>query len=276
MLEIPEALTISRQINHTISGKQIVNVVANHTPHKFAWYHGDPQNYYNLLMKKTVGTATAYGGMIDLKIGGTTILLSDGVALRYHNPGEKFPLKHQLLLEFNDFSSVSASVQMYGGIWCSDSNDQLQYHYYSISKEKPSPLCNEFSKAYFNQLISSDTVQKLSLKAFLATEQRIPGLGNGVLQDILWKAKFHPKRKISTLTDENREVLYNSVVTVLKEITNLGGRDTEKDLFGNKGGYKTVMSKKSLGSLCIDCGGIIKKGTYLGGSIYYCDNCQIY
>lgn|GEM_PF-2077218 len=30
-------------------------------------------------------------------------------------------------------------------------------------------------------------------KAFLATEQRIPGLGNGVLQDILWTARIHPK-----------------------------------------------------------------------------------
>jgi hypothetical protein len=33
-------------------------------------------------------------------------------------------------------------------------------------------------------------VKKLSLKALLATEQRIPGLGNGVLQDILFKARM--------------------------------------------------------------------------------------
>ncbi len=50
MIEIPEALTIANQINNTILGKKIINVVASHTPHKFAWYFGDPKNYYTLLI----------------------------------------------------------------------------------------------------------------------------------------------------------------------------------------------------------------------------------
>lgn len=44
MIEIPEALTLADQINNTIREKNIVNAIAAHTPHKFAWYHGDPQN----------------------------------------------------------------------------------------------------------------------------------------------------------------------------------------------------------------------------------------
>ena len=75
-------------------------------------------------------------------------------------------------------------------------------------------------------------MQKLSAKAFLATEQRIPGLGNGVLQDILWYANIHPKRKISTLSAEQKHKLFRSVKTILAEMTELGGRDTERDLFG--------------------------------------------
>ncbi len=52
-----------------------------------------------------------------------------------------------------------------------------------------------------------------------------------MLQDIIWKAKIHPKRKISTLNDENKEVLYCTIKTVLSEMTKLGGRDTEKNLY---------------------------------------------
>jgi len=92
---------------------------------------------------------------------------------------------------------------------------------------------------------------------------------------ILWKAKIHPKRKISTLKDENKEVLYSSIKAVLSNMTELGGRDTEKDLHSNNGGYKTKMSKNNVGSSCVLCGGIIKKENYLGGSIYYCENCQL-
>jgi Formamidopyrimidine-DNA glycosylase len=53
-----------------------------------------------------------------------------------------------------------------------------------------------------------------------------------------------------------------------------GGRDTERDLFGNWGGYETKLSKNTARSLCPNCGGAIKKATYMGGSIYYCEHCQ--
>jgi len=71
---------------------------------------------------------------------------------------------------------------------------------YDIAKARPSPLTDAFDRAYFAALFAVDT-PKLSAKAFLATEQRIPGLGNGVLQDILWTARIHPKRKMGELSE---------------------------------------------------------------------------
>ncbi len=52
------------------------------------------------------------------------------------------------------------------------------------------------------------------------------------------------------------------------------GRDTERDLFGNLGGYKTIMSKNTVDKPCPICNTTIKKEAYLGGSIYYCTSCQ--
>ena len=59
--------------------------------------------------------------------------------------------------------------------------------------------------SYFYQIISPSDAQKLSLKALLATKQRIPGLGNGVLQDILFNAKMHPKRKVNRLSEDDKK-----------------------------------------------------------------------
>jgi len=61
----------------------------------------------------------------------------------------------------------------------------------------------------FEGMVSSQEVQKLSLKALLATEQRIPDFGNGVLQDILFSAKMHPKKKVGTLSEKDKEVLFH-------------------------------------------------------------------
>ena len=274
MLEIPEALTIADQINSSIRGRQIINVVTEFSPHKFAWYHGNPQGYKELLNGNTIESATAYGGMVHIKVDTAAILLSDGVALRYHAQGESIPQKHQLLLELEDSSKVSASVHMYGGICCFSDEDKYENPYYMISKEKPSPLSHDFNETYFNKLIASQDVKKLSVKAFLATEQRIPGLGNGVLQDILWSANVNPKCKVYTLKEEQIEALFRNIKAVLSEMAVLRGRNTEKDFFGDNGDYKTIMSKNTVGSPCSRCGSIIKKDNYLGGSIYYCENCQ--
>ena len=65
-----------------------------------------------------------------------------------------------------------------------------------------SPLGDGFDAAYFDRLVAG-AKPNLSAKAFLATEQRIPGLGNGVLQDILFNARIHPKRKMATLVSVN-------------------------------------------------------------------------
>jgi formamidopyrimidine-DNA glycosylase len=117
-------------------------------------------------------------------------------------------------------------------------------------------------------------VQKLSAKAFLATEQRIPGLGNGVLQDLLYLAKVHPKQKVRDLSAKERESIFSSLKNTLAEMTAQGGRDTEKDLFGRPGGYKTRLSKNTAGKACPVCSSPIIKESYLGGSIYYCAGCQ--
>jgi len=91
-----------------------------------------------------------------------------------------------------------------------------------------------------------ENTPKLSAKAFLATDQRIPGLGNGVLQDILWTARIHPRRKMANLLPGAVGGMFGAVKSVLQEMVRQGGRDTEIDLFGCPGGYRTVLSKNTV------------------------------
>ncbi|HOJ11220.1 MAG TPA: endonuclease VIII [Clostridiales bacterium] len=273
MIELPEAINIAKQINETVKGKRIINVIAAQSPHKFAWYHGNPQNYHDLLAGKVIGEAAGFGGLVEIKAEDAVILLGDGVNLRFHAEEDKRPQKHQLLIEFDDFTAISASVQMYGGLWCFKEGE-FKNTYFLQAKEKPSPLSDKFDKEYFDNIITAPGVEKLSAKALLATEQRIPGLGNGVLQDILFNSGIHPKKKVKTFTDEDKDNLYDSIKSTIADITVQGGRDTERDLFGCFGGYKTKLSKNTVDKPCPICGTLIKKEAYMGGSIYYCSGCQ--
>jgi len=272
MLELPESATIARQLNETVVGKTILVVAANTSPHKFAFYHGNPDDYDKLLAGETVGESSGIGSMVEIAAGDRRIVLGDGANLRYYRESEQAPAKHQLFIEFSDGSALVCTVQMYGFL-LAFLDGTYDNKYYKTGKEKPQPLSNAFDRAYFDSLCTMG-FEKLSVKAFLATEQRIPGLGNGVLQDILYHARVHPKRKMGTLTEGEYDGLFRSVKDTLCEMTKLGGRDTEKDLFGSAGGYRTILSKNTVGKLCPICGSIIQKAAYMGGAVYWCPGCQ--
>jgi len=274
MLEIPEAIVISEQLDLTIKGKRVKEVVTAASPHKFAWYFGEPSEYDTLLCGRTVETAFSYGGRIEIPAEDAVLQFGDGVNLRYYDTDEKHPAKHQMLLVFDDNSALAATVAMYGMLYAypSDTNMDDDF-YYKAAKEALPPLSDGFDYSYFQTLFDEKSL-KMSAKAFLATEQRIPGLGNGVLQDILLNAKIHPKKKMNTLSEEQRQTLFDSLKSTLGEMTDGGGRDTERDLFGSPGGYQTKLGKNNKLLICPNCGGAVKKESYMGGSIYFCEECQ--
>ncbi|HEY9074931.1 MAG TPA: hypothetical protein VIO61_00205 [Anaerolineaceae bacterium] len=271
MIELPEAVVISQQITDSLGGRTITRAIANQSPHKFAWFSGDPANYNALLAGKTIQTARAVGNACEIHASGMLLVISTPIF--YHAPGAKLPLKHQLLLELDNQGAVTCTVQMWGGLLCFPEGEPGGMTDYQVALQKPSPLSAEFTLEYFQALaVQSD--QALSAKAFLATEQRIPGLGNGVLQDILWTAKIHPRRRLDQTTCREIAALYAAIRFVLSAMVEQGGRDTERDLFGNPGGYQTILSKNTVNKPCPACGETIVKEAYLGGSIYFCPACQ--
>ncbi len=272
MLEIPESLTLARQLP-AAAGRTIVRAEANHSPHRFAWYQGDPAAYAVLLAGRTLGRARQVGGFVELEAGPMRLLFQDGVNLRLLAPGAKLPLKHQLLLELDDGAYLAATVQMYGGLLAYQ-DGELENPYFERALQAPNPLSDAFDESYFCDLCRCEGFETLSAKAFLATKQRIPGLGNGVLQDILWHAGIHPKQRMGALPGEARGRLFRAVRQTLAAMAEGGGRDTEQDLFGQPGGYRTVLSRHTANTPCPACGEIIRKESYLGGSVYYCPQCQ--
>lgn len=272
MLEIPEAQVIAGQMQQTITGRIVQSVEPNHSPHKFAFFREDPAAYDGMLAGKRVDAADALAGQIELSVENLKIVFSDGVNVRFYSTEDALPEKHQLRISFTDGSSIVCTIQMYGGLWAfaSGENDNP---YYLAAMEKPNPLRADFDFEYFQGILAT-AKPSLSIKALLATEQRIPGLGNGVLQDILFNARINPKSKLSTLADSDQLALYSSIKSTLREMTEKGGRDTEKDLFGSSGGYATIMSNKNLGAPCPRCGTEIVRQAFLGGNVYYCPSCQ--
>ena len=88
MMELPEAVVVAEQANATLKGRRIESVIANQSPHKFAWFYGDPDAYDDLLRGQTVDGATSFGGMVEISAGPARIVLAEGLNLRSDPEGE--------------------------------------------------------------------------------------------------------------------------------------------------------------------------------------------
>ena len=270
MLEFAEVTNISAQLKTHVVGKRVKTVFPPTKHHKFCWFSEDPCDYNDKIAGTKINLALNFGIYVEIVFdNGYRLCINDGVNVRLLKQQEA-PKNYQLLITFDDDTCLVFTVTMYGGIILHDGNYDNQY--YIKSKHAISPLSNEFAN-YFNQIMAKSNA-KLSAKAFLATEQRFPGIGNGSVQDILLAAGIHPKRKIGSFSADEKEKLLYCIITVLSDMVVKGGRDTEKDLFGNLGSYQTKLSKNTLKSGCSQCGNEIIKEQYLGGAIYYCSRCQ--
>ncbi|MHC5248072.1 hypothetical protein [Enterococcus sp. LJL90] len=272
MIDIGEAQVLGKQMAKELIGKKIAQVSFGNSPHRFAFFSATEEVYEEWLLNQTIQEVNVYGNFVVLALHKCALSFSEGLNFYWLAPTQKLPKKYQFALTFSDDWVLACSVSMYGAMMLQTA-ELVGNEYFQVAQEKPNPLATEFNEEYFEELRKS-AKPTLSLKAFMGTEQRIPGLGNGSLHDIFFSAQLLPKRKLATLNDAEFTDLFTGMKTVLKGIVAGGGRDTEKDFYGQKGGYQTILSSKTWKSPCPRCGHQVSKESYLGGTIYYCSGCQ--
>lgn len=275
MFELPEYATLARQMNETLPGKVIARGRLGNSPHKFVWYNRSPEEFAALALGKRVGRATVRGRWLSLALEpGYVLLLGEcGGKLLYHAPGAPLPDKYHLWLTFTDGSALTVMTQMWGAMELHEAGQELERQY--IKDMRPVPLQPAFTFDYFSGLIDGLLAgEKRSVKALLTQEQLVPGLGNSSAQDIMFRARLHPRRPIAELSAAQRRALYDAIIATLGEMIAAGGRADETDLFGRAGGYQRVMDSKAVGQPCPVCATLIEKMQYLGGACYVCPQCQ--
>jgi formamidopyrimidine-DNA glycosylase len=273
MFEMPEFLTLAHQINDTMKGKIIEKGVLGNSPHKFVWYNRKHKEFEKLVRGKKIGKAHARGNwlFIPLDPGYVLILGEFGGKVLYHASGSDMPKKYHLYLAFTDGSFFTATTQMWGAVELHKKGEEKKRKY--IKGMKLTPVDKGFSFKYFNKLINS-LKEKKSAKGLLTQDQLIPGIGNAITQDILFKARLHPKFPVHNLTEKQKHTLYKEIVGTVQSVIKKGGRYDEFDLFGNRGGYERLMDKNAAGKPCPECSKKIQKIQYLGGACYFCPACQ--
>ena len=128
MLELPEVLTMSEQLNSHIIGKKVIEVLPPSKQHKFCWYNGEPEDYDAMLKGSKIELVEGFGIFVEIVFDNKMRLcFNDGVNVRLTSC-DKLPKDYQLLINLDDDSALVFTVAMYGGIIAHNGSYENEYY----------------------------------------------------------------------------------------------------------------------------------------------------
>jgi formamidopyrimidine-DNA glycosylase len=277
MPELPEAHTISTDLNNHIVGYKITGIkIASK-------YKVKPDNkvFAEQLSNKKISGVSRIGKniVIELDSGFLVFHLAMTGKLLIKSPKEKKGKWVRLVLKLeNDEKEgniqflVFEDMRMFGKVSLLTSVELAKL------KEKygPEPLKEHLDAQKFLELIKS---RNTNIKNLLLDQKTIAGMGNIYATDALFIAGIHPETRTDEMTLETAGKLLNAAREILQEgIQNRGSTLPDRmylDIFGEEGNQQhffRIYMKEN----CPNCKGKVEFKKISGRGTYFCPSCQTF
>ena len=233
---------------------------------------------FDQLLNAKIESVVSRGNAILVKLcNGLNLILSPeyGGEIFYYSTEKVVSEKYHLRVDFSDDTVLTVRLTSMGGIHVMKDSELSDSYVFKrdFNLRVISPVDEKFTSKDFSKLLSESNK---ALKSVLVGKDAVlVGLSNSAFQDILFRAKLHPKRKASELSADERQALYDAIKKMLRERIQLRGKDQFTDLYGNKGSYTPAMGPNLKGRNCPRCGTPIDKLSVGGGEVFLCLKCQI-
>lgn len=132
----------------------------------------------------------------------------------------------------------------------------------------------ELTEAEFRRRLGN---RQARVKALLLDQHVLRGLGNIYADESLWRARLHPMRRGSDLSEEELGRLWRAIRQVLREAIRHGGTSISDyvDALGRQGGYqKRLRVYRRHGRRCSRCRATIERLIVAGRGTHFCPHCQ--
>jgi formamidopyrimidine-DNA glycosylase len=193
---------------------------------------------------------------------GSALLLHFGMTGDLVWSGEE-PERHRhdrLVLELDDGEELRyRNMRKLGGVWLAHDADEVRRILGALG-----PDALDLDRRGFLTLLAR---RRGGVKAALMDQTLLAGVGNLIADEALWQARIHPRRRVETLSDDERARLHSSIRKVLRE---------------SVGHYDRIPRKRSWllsvrgrpGARCPRCGTPLERTVAAGRTTYFCPTCQ--
>jgi len=143
-----------------------------------------------------------------------------------------------------------------------------------LSSLGPEPLEEGFDAGYLVRKVGSRRAQ---IKPLLLDQKVISGIGNIYVDEILYDARLHPRRKANTLTDAEWEALYAAIRQNLAAGVEHRGTTVRlyRDVLDRPGEHQNFLRVfEKRGRPCPRCEGEVVREKVGGRPTHFCPACQ--
>jgi formamidopyrimidine-DNA glycosylase len=276
-VELPEAKILAEQMNQELKGKRVKSFQVKDCERlqRIGMMDKDLTSF-NQLVDGKIESATSRGNVIRVKFdNGANLILGPeyGGEIFYNKDAANVP-KFHLRVDFSDGTLLTVRLTSMGVIQALN-DDELERSYVykrDFDPTKLSPTNEEFTFERFSKRLADHN--KMLKSVLVGKDAVLVGVSNSTFQDILYRARIHPKRKASELNMEEKRSLHTAIRFVFTERLRLNGKDQFRDLHGKQGSYTPAMGPNMKQQTCPQCGNKIEKLSMGGGHVYLCPNCQ--
>lgn len=138
-----------------------------------------------------------------------------------------------------------------------------------IARLGPDPLAEDFGRERLAGLLAGSRSQ---IKGLLRDQSVIAGIGNAYSDEVLHAARLSPFKLAGSLTEEQIDVLYESIVGVLRDAVERSRGLAATDVKGEKKLGMRVHGRT--GEPCPVCGSTVREVSFADSSLQYCPTCQ--
>ena len=197
--------------------------------------------------------------LLNLGMGGEILLV----------PTKKLPEKWRVRFDLDKEQSLAVNFWWFGYAHYA-APGKLTDHEMSGSL---GPNALGVSLAQFKELLSG---RRGGIKSFLLDQSHLAGIGNAYVHDILFRARLHPLRTISSMSEKDAEQLHQAIQTELQRSVDQGAAFYEVGLDGKGGGFAAadLLVGYREGNPCPACGTAIEKIKTGSTSSFVCPRCQ--
>lgn len=163
-------------------------------------------------------------------------------------------------------------------------NDIRRFAYVKlVNSEELNQIKNRFGLEPLEKIKYSDFLRLLerrankNVKAFLLDQSLVSGIGNIYADEILFASGVLPQRKIFSLKETEKKLIFSNISRILKLAVKKRGTTFSNyiDAEGQTGGFIKLLKVYGRdGQKCQKCNNLILKDKVAGRGTHYCSKCQ--